>query len=212
MSNDARRLARFGQFLASNTTVRWPRDLTREAIESYLAYLAVKFPPTERDGSISTIRRFLEDAADQGLLDLRRDARVRRSDYPRRPESVPRFLPERVMAVLEAPESMALLEDNGLRNAVKLLIGTGRRAQEVLRLPVRCVEAGPDGDPYLRFFSGKMAKEDMIPIDPETATAVADQQALVLRRWPGGSRWLFPGPSSTPSESTPSRSPPTTRD
>ncbi len=198
VSNDARRLARFGQFLASNTRVRWPRDLTREAVEAYLAYLAVEFPATERDGSISTLRRFLEDAADQGLLDLRRDARVRRTDHPRRSEPVPRFLPERVMAVVEAPESLVMLEDNGLRNTVKVLIGTGRRAQEVLSLPVHCVEEGPDGDPYLRFFSGKMAKEDLIPIDPATAAAIADQQALVLRRWPGGSRWLFPRPKLNP--------------
>lgn len=93
---------------------------------------------------------------------------------------------------------MALLEDNGLRNAVKVLMGTGRRSQEVLRLPPRCVEEGPDGDPYLRFYSGKMAREDMIPIDAATAGAVADQQALVLRRWPGGSQWLFPRPKMNP--------------
>jgi integrase len=102
------------------------------------------------------------------------------------------------MAVLEKPESIALLEDNGLRNLVQVLIGTGRRAMEVLRLPTQCVEPGPDGDPYLRFFSGKMAKEDMIPIDPATAAAIADQQALVLRLWPGGSPWLFPRPKVNP--------------
>lgn len=198
VTNDARRPARFGQFLASSTHVRWPRELNRQAIEAYLAHLSMEFPPTERDGSIGTLRRFLEEAADQGLLDLRRDARVRRTDYPRRAETVPRFLPEAVMAVLEAPASLALLEDNGLRNAVKVLMGTGRRAQEVLTLPIHCVEPGPDGDPYLRFFSGKMAKEDMIPIDPATAAAVADQQALVLRRWPGGSQWLFPRPKLNP--------------
>lgn len=196
--NDARRLARFGQFLATSTRVRWPRDLTRDDVEAYLAHLAVELPPTERDGSISTLRRFLDDAADQGLLDLRRDARVRRTDYPRRPESLPRFLAEPVMAVLEAPESLARLEDNGLRNAVRVLIGTGRRAQEVLSLPFQCVEDGPDGQPYLRFFSGKMAKEDMIPIDPATAAAVGDQQALVGRKWPAGSRWLFPRPKLNP--------------
>ncbi len=102
------------------------------------------------------------------------------------------------MAVLETPGSLAMLEDNGLRNLVKVLIGTGRRANELLRLPTNCVEAGPDGDPYLRFFSGKMAKEDMIPIDPATAAAIVDQQALVLRRWPAGSQWLFPRPKVNP--------------
>ncbi len=29
ISNDARRLARFGEYLATSTTVRWPRDLNR---------------------------------------------------------------------------------------------------------------------------------------------------------------------------------------
>ena len=90
VTNDARRLARFGQFLASSTHVRWPRDLNRQAMESYLAHLSVELPPTERDGSIGTLRRFLDDAADQGLLDLRRDARVRRTDSPRRAEALRR--------------------------------------------------------------------------------------------------------------------------
>ncbi len=198
VSNDARRLARFGEYLASETTVRWPRDLTRPKLEAYLARIAVELPAVERDGTLSTLRMFLNDAAELGMLDLRADVRVRRVDYPRRAEALPRFLPEPVMAVLEKPESIALLEDNGLRNLVQVLIGTGRRAMEVLRLPTHCVEPGPDGDPYLRFFSGKMAKEDMIPIDPATAAAIADQQALVLRLWPGESPWLFPRPKVNP--------------
>jgi integrase len=198
VSNDARRLARFGEYLASETTVRWPRDLTRPKLEAYLARIAVELPADERYGTLSSLRMFLVDAAEFGMLDLRPDVRVRRIDYPRRPEALPRFLPEPVMAVLERPESLALLADNGLRNLVQVLIGTGRRAKELLRLPTNCVEAGPDGDPYLRFYSGKMAREDMIPIDPATAAAIAAQQALVLRMWPEGSPWLFPRPKVNP--------------
>lgn len=198
ISNDARRLARFANYLASQTTVRWPRDLTRPKLEAYLAHIAIELPATERDGTVSSLRMFLDDAADLGMLELRRDVRVRRGDHNRRKELVPRFLPEPIMAVLERRESLAMLEDNGLRNLVQVLIGTGRRAKELLRLPMHCVETGPDGDPYLRFYSGKMAKEDMIPIDPATAAAIADQQVLVLRRWPAGSQWLFPRPKLNP--------------
>ncbi|MDQ1444531.1 MAG: hypothetical protein QOI20_995 [Acidimicrobiaceae bacterium] len=198
VTNDARRLARFAQFLATSTTVRCSADITRDDIEAFLARIAVEHPPTEGGGTLSALRMFLDDAAENGLLELRREARVRRTDYPRPVTTLPRFLPESVMAVLEAPASLALLADNGLRGAVKILMGTGRRSQEVLRLPFHCVEPGPDGDPYLRFFSGKMAREDMIPIDAATASAVADQQVLVLGRWPAGSRWLFPRPKLNP--------------
>lgn len=113
VSNDARRLARFGDYLACQTTVRWPRDLTRPKIEAYLAHIAIELSATERNGTLSTLRMFLDDAAELGLLDLRRDTRIRRGDYPRRIEALPRFLPEPVMAVLETPESLAMLEDNG---------------------------------------------------------------------------------------------------
>jgi hypothetical protein len=63
-----------------------------------------------------------KDAAEFGMLDLRADVRVGRVDYPRRGEALPRFLPEPVMAGLEKP-SIALLEDNGLRN---LVVGPSR--------------------------------------------------------------------------------------
>lgn len=56
VSNDARRLARFGQYLAAETTVRSPRDLTRPKLEAYLARIAVELPAVERDGTLSTRR------------------------------------------------------------------------------------------------------------------------------------------------------------
>ena len=189
---DSKGLIDFAQFLDQRTAVTSPGDITRREIESYISHLDDGHVSDQlRSTRLSTVGLFLRNAREQELLDLQPNATVRPNDYPRPKGAVPRFFSESVMAVLEAPESMALLPE-WCHNLIRVLIGTGRRGSEACSMEFHCLVEGPDGEPYLRYFAGKESKEHMIPLDAPTTAAIRDQQAAVLRRWPEGSRWLFP--------------------
>ncbi|MDQ6783981.1 MAG: site-specific integrase [Actinomycetota bacterium] len=188
---DSKGLIDFALFLHHHTSVTSSGDISRREIEAYVSHLNAHASDQQRASRLGTVRLFLRNAREQELLDLQANATVRLNDFPRPKGAVPRFLSEPVMAVLEAPESLALLPP-WCHNFIRVLIGTGRRASEACTLDFNSLVEGPDGEPYLRYFAGKESKEHMIPLDPPTAAAIRDQQAAVLRRWPGGSKWLFP--------------------
>ncbi|MCA1703102.1 MAG: site-specific integrase, partial [Actinobacteria bacterium] len=198
VTRDAYHLTDFASFLQERTSVRAAADITRSQIEGYIGRLSVNGTSDQaRSRYLGTLRQFLTAASEQELLKLHPSATVRLGDLPTTARVLPRFLPDRVMAVLEAPESLALLPDL-VRNLVKVLMGTGRRASEGCTLAFDSLVDGPDGEPYLRYFAGKIRKEQMIPLDPATAAAIRDQQVQVLRLWTGGSAWLFPRPRCNP--------------
>lgn len=193
VSNDARNLGRFSGYLDSLGVTR-STGITREVIEGFIVELPELAPsyPT-RSRILGTLRTFLDDARHQDLLALHPTAVVLDGDWPRRDAELPRPIPEDAMAVLAAPESIALLPDNGVRALVVVLMRTGRRASEAIRLPFDPVVIGPDGDPYLRYNDWKTSKEAVIPLDPETTAVIRRQQAAVQERFGDGCRWLFPG-------------------
>jgi len=74
----------------------------------------------------------------------------------------------------------------------------GLRVGDATKIAFDCVVRDGDGAPYLRYVNRKMKREALVPIDEEVGQAVAEQQRRMLRRWPGGSPWLFPAPKMNP--------------
>ena len=140
----------------------------------------------------SYLRAFLEENRRyRWVSGVPLDAVVYHDEVPARRASLPRFLPEAVMAQLESEANLARLRP-GYRNLVVLLTETGLRVGDACALPFNPLIADSTGWPCLRFQAHKMRAEQMVPLSDKAARAVRDQQSLVAQSCPGGSRWLFP--------------------
>jgi integrase len=70
-------------------------------------------------------------------------------------------------------------------SAVRLLMGTGRRPDEVCSLPWDCLERGADGKHVLVYRNAKANRvARRLPISDTTGALIRQQQQLVLDRYP----------------------------
>ena len=110
-------------------------------------------------------------------------------DIPAEPErgEPGRNLPPAIMRQL--CEQLPLLEygPSGaeIRVAVELLMDTGRRPEEILRLRFDCLARDPDGAAVLVYDNHKRdRRERRLPISQSTAEVITDQQGRVRERFP----------------------------
>lgn len=129
-------------------------------------------------------------------------------DFSLRPEDVPaaaedpeagRALPAEVLAQLTA--ALGQLEAGSsreIRVAVRLLMDTGRRPDEICRLPWDCLERGADGKHLLIWANHKEHRLGRrLPIGDATAAVIREQQRQVRDRFPDtpmGELLLLPRP------------------
>jgi hypothetical protein len=106
---------------------------------------------------------------------------------------LPRYIDEFVMAQIEAEENLARLPDQTSRTLVRMLIETGLRSVDAMRLPLDPVTTDQTGAPYLRFRNHKLSREAVIPISQRLLAEIHAQQRDVRARFPNGP-WLFPRP------------------
>ncbi|TCN29280.1 site-specific recombinase XerD [Kribbella orskensis] len=173
-----------------------PEQFSRATIESYLALLVEEgLGPASRGYDLSSVKTFLQTVRQQEWPPaLPRSADVFPGDRPRRPEAAPRSLPEFVMAQIEDPAAQAKLAQP-YRLILQLLIRTGLRINDALRVEVDCVVRDAQQAPYLRYYNHKMRREAFVPIDDELAAAIRAQQDAVLAQWPDAT-YLTPAPNS----------------
>ena len=113
---------------------------------------------------------------------------IRQEDLPSLPPERPdaRALPREVMARLD--ENLTQLQQRSSREfriAVELLMDTGRRPDEICRLPLRCLDRDGDGKAVLVFTDYKRNRLGRrLPIADSTATLICDQQQRVRERFP----------------------------
>jgi site-specific recombinase XerD len=121
-----------------------------------------------------------------------------RSDLPKLPARLPRFIPrdelDRLMRAIEA------LENPYQRTALLLVRWSGARKGEIRRLTLDCLDAYPDGYPRLRIPVGKTYTERMIPLHPQAAEALRELIELAKAAAPAARfdtwaqqpvRWVF---------------------
>jgi integrase len=155
-------------------------ELTRGHVEDYLAHLHDRINPRTgrpliartRYGYISPLLNFFRDASEWGWDDVPSRPLLGRSDLPKLPARLPRFIPrdelDRLMKAIEA------LENPFQRTALLLVRWSGARRGEVRRLTLDCLDAYPDGYPRLRIPVGKTYTERMIPLHPQAADALRE--------------------------------------
>ena len=160
----------------------------RRHIETYLTMTATgrssrgggPLSASERRGRVLAIHCMLNDIAEWGWPDAPAQRLVFRSDLPKLPRSLPRYLPpdtdRRLAAALEAcPDRLAA-------DALLLQRATGLRIGELVDLELDCVHEIPGEGAWLKVPLGKLATERMVPLDEETLALV---DRIVDTRSPG---------------------------
>jgi site-specific recombinase XerD len=153
-------------------------QLDRRIIEEYLSWLPSCI--SQRTGGplhattvkheLNAIAAFCRDTAVWGWDDIPVRPLFTYRDTPRRPETIPRYLPRHELdAVMAAIEN---LTDAHQRTALLLVRWTGARRDEIRRLTLDCLDSYPDGHPRLRIPVGKSHSERLIPLHPQAADAL----------------------------------------
>lgn len=88
-----------------------------------------------------------------------------------------------------------------VRVAVELMMDTGRRPDEIAKLPLDCLETDADGKPVLVYDNHKEYRQRRrLPIAAATAAIITGQQERVRARFPTSS--AANSPSSRPPATT----------
>ena len=111
-----------------------------------------------------------------------------------------RDLPAEIMNQLCA--GLEALEPAEVRTAVQIAIDTGRRPEDILGLPLDCLDRDQDGAPVLVYDNAKANRLGRrLPVGEATAAVITAQQARVRARYPGapaGTLKLLPAPRANP--------------
>jgi integrase len=196
ISSGALALSRFSCFLSGcHPVVGDGTGITRPVLEDYMAWLLVQgYSAPTRALSLSMLRVFFDACHRHGWLPgLAPNATIYVEELPFHHDEIARFVPEFVMAQLEADAALAKLPHRTTRNLVIVLIETGLRGGDACNLAFGSVFQDSTGWPCLRFEATKVRTEQLVPLSAKAAAAIADQQAYVRDHWPQGSPWLFPG-------------------
>lgn len=187
---------RFSGFAASRRPpLEHPGQLDRTLLQSYMAWVATQ---PVADGTKTMwkgfVRSFLEENRRYGWVTaIPLDAVIYSDEVGSRSRlyPLPRFIPEFVMAQLEAEANLERLLPH-YRRLVVVITETGLRAGDACALGAGALVPDSAGWPCLRFEAHKMRAEQIVPLSDKAVTAIRDQQRLVAETWPAGSPWLFP--------------------
>jgi len=180
VTGTATRLAHFGRFLAQiDPDLSSLAELDRERhMEPYLNSLgrAVNsktgepISPADQDRRIRAVSGFLTDIAEWGWKQAPARKLVFRSDMPRLPRTLPRYLP--VDADRRLAEALERSEYRQAADALLLQRACGLRIGELLDLELDCVHEIPGNGAWLKVPLGKLDTERMVPLDDETVALI----------------------------------------
>lgn len=160
------------------------RKLKRKDVVEYGQMLHKReIGPETRGRYLAAFRRYLFYLDDQGLLANQPYDLIRSSDFPKRPQLLPRALRPDIDAKLR--ERLATTED--IRgHGLLLMRHTGLRLGELRDLEFDCVRE----EQYLKVPLGKLKTERLVPLNDEALKLVRDLQ----KRGRCGRDWLIENP------------------
>lgn len=180
VSSLATRIAHFGRFLAeTDPGLTSLAMLHRQRhIEPYLNSVAnatstktgKPITVADQDRRIRAVGNMLTEITEWGWEDAPTRKLIFRTDHPRKPRPLPRYVPvdadRRLTATLEASDYRLAADALLLARAVGLRIG------ELLDLELDCVHEIPGHGAWLKVPLGKLDTERMVPLDDETITLI----------------------------------------
>jgi len=150
----------------------------RRHIETYLTATAVAtnsrtgapIQASERRGRILAVHCLLNDIAEWGWPEAPKRRLVFRSDIPKLPRALPRYLtPDMDRRLTQALQACP---DRLPANALLLQRATGLRIGELVDLELDCVHEIPSQGAWLKVPLGKLNTERMVPLDEETVALI----------------------------------------
>lgn len=180
VSSLATRLAHFGRFLAeADPDLASLAGLSRQRhVEPYLNSVAnavstktgKAITVADQDRRIRAVANMLAEITEWGWDDAPTRKLIFRTDHPRKPRPLPRYIPvdhdRRLTAALEASDYRLAADALLLARAVGLRIG------ELLDLELDCVHQINGHGAWLKVPLGKLDTERMVPLDDETVTLI----------------------------------------
>jgi integrase len=180
VSSLATRLAHFGRFLANidpmlTSLAQLDR---RHHIEPYLNSVAAAMSATtgepitvaDQDRRIRAIEHMLTEITEWGWDDVPPRKLIFRSDHPRQPRPLPRYLP--VDADRRLTDALVRSEYRLAADALLLARAVGLRIGELIDLELDCVHEIAGHGSWLKIPLGKLDTERMVPLDDETVALV----------------------------------------
>jgi len=195
------RFARFGDRIGVHALA----EVKRVVLERYLTDLQTGMTGGQRIGMhIGQLNNFLHAVRQHGWDEtLPATALLFPDDHPKRAERPPRALTEQVMAQVEHPDNLDRWDNPAHRLVTLILMGTGLRVTDALRLPHDCIVLDAEGAPYLRYFNHKMKREALVPIDEHLRQAIVDQQTVFISGLGASASTLLPRPTKNPDGTAP---------
>jgi len=134
-TSSIRRFCRWTE--ASGIVLAGPAAITRDLLERYRAdVFLLDRSPGRKSGLLTDLKVFLDDVRlHDWVTGLAANATYYRGEIPRDRSWLPRFIDEFVIAQLETDAALDRLPDLTTRTAVGILIETGLRSVDCLRLP-----------------------------------------------------------------------------
>lgn len=180
--------------------------LDRPVLEHFLSWMSTAGLAGHTTNTLLlSVRAFLDTRRRYDWMPgLATTAAIYMDELPRRPQPLPRFVPEFIMAQIEHPDNLARLPDDDTRHLLTVIIETGLRASDACMLAFNPIIDDSVGWPCLKFFNHKMSAEQLVPLSAAAAAAIRGQQAHLRTRWPEvAPARLFPSPHCNPDGTRP---------
>jgi integrase len=188
-------LRRFTTWLADRDALPvGPEGITRGLLEDYRAHVhTLAVSASRRNGLLGDLKVFLDDVRlHDWAPGLPANATYYRGEIPKVREALPRFVDEFVMGQLDTEDALDRLPDLTTRTAVLILIETGLRSVDCLRLPFDPITTDQAGAPYLKFYNHKLSREAVIPVSDRLVAQVRRQQEDLRERFAAPPPFLLP--------------------
>ncbi|MDP3705072.1 MAG: tyrosine-type recombinase/integrase [Legionellaceae bacterium] len=154
--------------------------MTRMIVINYIGFLGKQsISQTTRQIRSLTLSNFFEICRELGWVYFKSNL-IYQEDIPKRPNKVPRFIPESVLNQLN--DNIQHIDPH-VRRLILLLQETGVRISEAIKLPFDCIFQDKDGDFFLKYHLSKINKEHVIPISHQLASIIQEQQKAVSNEW-----------------------------
>lgn len=162
--------------------------INRSVILDFFDYLNQRQLSRERKITyISNLNVFFETGTQNGWFDIP-PYLIRKEDYPKPIKRLPRDIPEEVMSQLN--QHLDTLPDPVMRMTL-VLQECGLRIGELCQLPFDCLKKDGDKEWSIQFRRWKMKKEAKLPISPELAAVIKDQQKYIRSHLGAEYEYLF---------------------